>query len=66
MYFNSVEEAHAAAKKGKITSYIRFAPNFTEAIEDIRDDGRFADESSFVAREIQIHMDMTGKVMWRR
>lgn len=27
---------------------------------DIRDNGRYADDSSFAGREIQIHLDMTG------
>lgn len=31
---------------------------------DIRDNGRYADDSSFVGREISIHMDMTGKFLF--
>lgn len=62
IFFNSTEEAHEAAKRGHITSYIQIANNFTESMVDIRDNGRYADDSSFLGREIQIHLDMTGKI----
>lgn len=60
IFYNSTEEAHNAAKRGIITSYIQFANNFTESMIDIQDNGRYADDSSFAGREIQIHLDMTG------
>lgn len=62
IYFNSVEEAHEAAKRGHITSYVLIANNFTESVVDIRDNGRYAEDASFLGREIQIHLDMTGEL----
>lgn len=61
IFFNSTQQAFEAAKRGKVTSYIFLSHNFTESLEDIRDEGRFADDSSFAGREIQIHMDMTDQ-----
>ncbi|XP_055688091.1 ABC transporter G family member 23 [Lutzomyia longipalpis] len=61
VYFDTKDEAHDAAKKGKITGYIHFARNFTESITEIRDEGRHADNSTFYTGEISIYMDMTDQ-----
>lgn len=60
VYFNTKDDAHDAAKKGKITGYIHFSRNFTESIAEIRDEGRHAANESFYNGEIRIFMDMTG------
>lgn len=44
-----------------IIGFIHFASNFTESIVQIRDDGRDADDGSFLNSEIQIRLDMSNQ-----
>lgn len=62
VYFDTYEEAYAAAKKAKIIGFIHFAENFTESLSDIRDEGRHADEGSFLNTDIEIRLDMASKL----
>lgn len=61
IYFDTYEEAYAAAKKAKIIGFIHFAENFTESIANIRDEGRYADDGSFINTDIEIRLDMASK-----
>lgn len=60
-FYDSFDEAYADAKKGKIMAVIYFAKNFTESLTEIRDDGRDANEGSFLNSEVQIFMDKSDQ-----
>lgn len=61
IHFNSVEEAYAESKKANIIGFIYFAPNFTDAIRDTLNNARYAENSSFADREIQVRLDMSNQ-----
>lgn len=56
-YYDSFEKAHADAKKGKVRGVIYFSKNFTEAMQDVGQEGGYAEDSSFDNAEIKIYMD---------
>lgn len=60
-YYQTFDEAYRDAKKGKVIGVIYFAKNFTESMSSIRDDGRFAEESTFFSSEIQVYMDKSDQ-----
>lgn len=60
-YYDTFEEAYADAKKGNLMAVIYFAKNFTESLTEIRDDGRDANEGSFLNSEVQIFMDKSDQ-----
>ncbi|XP_037949298.1 ABC transporter G family member 23 [Teleopsis dalmanni] len=61
VYFNSVADAHSAAKRTDVVGYIHFPHNFSESIKSVLEDGRFADDSAFVNAELSVHIDMTDQ-----
>lgn len=61
IYFETWDEAYAAARKGHIIGIIRFAPNFTESLSDIHANGRKADNGSFESTDIEIFLDMSDQ-----
>lgn len=60
-FYNTFDEAFADAKRGKVMGVVYFAKNFTESMEMIRDEGRFAEEGDFYNAEIQIYMDKSDQ-----
>jgi hypothetical protein len=60
-FYQSFDEAHNDAKKGKIAGFVYFAPNFTESFESRRDSGRFLDDATLNNSEIQIYLDQTNQ-----
>lgn len=61
MHYKTIEEAHKEARQATIIGYIHFASNFTESVSLIRDEGRNADDGSFINSEIKIHLDMSNQ-----
>jgi ABC-2 family transporter protein len=60
-YYDTFNEAYKDAKKGKVMGVVYFAKNFTESMVQLRDDGRFSEEGSFLNSEIQIYMDKSDQ-----
>ncbi|KAG4079241.1 hypothetical protein HA402_006964 [Bradysia odoriphaga] len=61
VYYKTVDEAYKEAREASIIGFIHFASNFTESIAQIRDEGRSADDGSFINSEIQIRLDMSNQ-----
>lgn len=60
-FYNSFDHAYADAKRGKVIGLLYFAKNFTEALTNVRDEGKDASEGSFISSEIQIFMDKSDQ-----
>lgn len=58
-YYKTYDEAFTAAKKGQIIGFIYFARNFTESLNAVQEQGRFADDGSADNSRIQIRMDQS-------
>lgn len=60
-YYSSFDEAYVDAKKGRVMGVIYFAKNFTQSMQDIRDEASYASEGSFDNAEIKIYMDKSDQ-----
>ncbi|CAG9797343.1 unnamed protein product [Chironomus riparius] len=60
-YYKSFDEAYVDAKKGRVMGVIYFAKNFTQSMQDIRDEASYAAEGSFENAEIKIYMDKSDQ-----
>ncbi|XP_058116541.1 ABC transporter G family member 20 [Anopheles ziemanni] len=60
-YYDTYEDAYRDARKGKIVGFIHFAENFTESLQDVRDNVREADDGSFLTSEIKVHLDKSDQ-----
>uniref|UniRef100_A0A336MEP9 CSON012244 protein n=1 Tax=Culicoides sonorensis TaxID=179676 RepID=A0A336MEP9_CULSO len=61
IHYKTWDEAYAQARKGNIIGIIRFAPNFTESLADIHENGRKADNGSFDSTDIEIFLDKSDQ-----
>lgn len=60
-YYDTYDEAYKAARNGKIWGFIYFADNFTESLQDVRDNVRDADAGSFHTSEIKVYLDKSDQ-----
>lgn len=60
-YYDTYDDAYKAAKNGKIWGFIYFANNFTESLQDVRDNVRDADAGSFHTSEIKVYLDKSDQ-----
>lgn len=61
VYYDNEADAYSDAHAAKIIGYIHFAPNFTQSLVEIRDDGRRASDGSFEGREVKIRLDNSNQ-----
>ncbi|XP_053695189.1 ABC transporter G family member 20 [Sabethes cyaneus] len=60
-YFDDFESAYRAAKKGTVWGFIYFKDNFTESLQDVRDNVREAEPGSFHSSEIKVYLDKSDQ-----
>ncbi|XP_058467891.1 ABC transporter G family member 20 [Malaya genurostris] len=60
-YYNDFNSAFEAAKKGKVWGFIYFNENFTESLQDVRDNVREANPDSFLSSEIKVYLDKSDQ-----
>lgn len=60
-YYDTYDDAYQAARTGKIWGFIHFAANFTESLQDVRDNVRDADAGSFHTSEIKVYLDKSDQ-----
>lgn len=61
IYYDNEATAYADARQALIIGYVHFAPNFTESLSEIRDEGRQAGIGSFESGEIRIRLDNSNQ-----
>lgn len=61
VYYNNTVDAFQAAKRTDIVGYIHFPSNFSESMQSVLEDGRFADDSTLDNAELTVHIDMTDQ-----
>ncbi|EAT33290.1 AAEL014428-PA [Aedes aegypti] len=60
-HYESFDDAYKAAKTGKIWGFIYFSDNFTESLQDVRDNVRDANPGSFHTSEIKVYLDKSDQ-----
>uniref|UniRef100_A0A2M3Z376 Putative abc transporter g family member 20 n=1 Tax=Anopheles braziliensis TaxID=58242 RepID=A0A2M3Z376_9DIPT len=60
-YYETYEDAYRDARKGKILGFIHFSENFTESLQDVRDNVRDANDGSFHTSEIKVYLDKSDQ-----
>lgn len=61
VFYDTIEEAYADAKRGKVTAIIHFAMNFTESLTEVHDPLIKPDQITRSNSKIQIYMDQTNQ-----
>lgn len=61
VFYNSVDEAYADARRGRIIGIIAFAENFTESLTHVHEMRGKADEVTRNNSKIKIYMDQTNQ-----
>lgn len=60
-YYDTFDDAYHATKKGKIWGFIYFTSNFTESLQDVRDNVRDAEPGSYDNQEIKVYLDKSDQ-----
>lgn len=61
VFFNSTEEAYAAALRTDVVGFMHFPSNFSESMQEILNEGSYADANAFKWGELNIRIDMTDQ-----
>lgn len=62
IFYHTTEEAYSAARRTDVVGFLEFSHNFSESMQRLLEDGHFTDDSSIMASQLNVRLDMSGNL----